>query len=379
MKTSGHSTVGVQAARMGQKRQRAPSWACQPKTTPRDWDTILITGQGPGGRGGCPWHFLPRCTLLLATANWQQHHKAQQGKGGGDRRGQMWERMDMWGLFWLCRKAGKGRRWWQRHRRKHFFNRETKIRNPRREKYHREQDHSASSSNGSWVQEGPHNSPTQRLWHKRSEGAHWWHDSRRRRRHHRCMKPLHQARAGGQSSPREALQHRPPPRNQQPQTIHIARKCYHSFSLGLQQPCEPATGSSGRVLCSPPLWNVKKHCWADRSHVLPELLQEMTRYLRPMNMAGYCLLGMCAPHNTSQYIMDQHLDTWKNKQEEAVAMSRENSIDSIMDENSLTAPLPSIVQNEGDISTKEEEDKKEKSMQLTYEDWKCKADIHHET
>lgn len=88
---------------------------------------------------------------------------------------------------------------------------------------------------------------------------------------------------------------------------------------------------------------------------------------------------MCAPHNTSQYIIDQHLDTWKNEQEEAVAMSRENSIDSVMHENSLTAPLPSIAQNEGDISTKEEEDKEEKSMQLTYKDWKCKADIHHET
>lgn len=87
-----------------------------------------------------------------------------------------------------------------------------------------------------------------------------------------------------------------------------------------------------------------------------------------MNMAGYCLPGMCAPHNTSQYIMDQHLDTWKNEQEEAVAMSRENSIDSIMDENiSLTAPLPSIAQNEGDIST-EEENEEEESMQLTHED-----------
>lgn len=368
MRTSGHSAVGVRGARMGQKRHRAPSWACQPKTTPRAWDTILITGQGPGGRGGCPSHLLPSCTMLLATANWQQHHEAKQGKGGGNRRGQVWEQKDMWGLFWLCRKAGRGRRWRQRHRRKRFFNRETKRRNPGRGKCRREQDHSAPSSNGSWVQEGPHRSPTQGLWHKRSEGARWWHDSRRRRRRHRCMKPLHQARAGGQSSPREALKHRPPPRNQQPQTIHIAHKCYHSFSLGLQQPCEPATGSNGRVLCSPPLWNVKKHCWADRSHVPPELLQEITRYFRPMNMAGYCLPGMCAPHNTSQYIMDQHLDTWKNEQEEAVAMSRENSIDSIMDENiSLTAPLPSIAQNEGDIST-EEENEEEESMQLTHED-----------
>lgn len=64
-------------------------------------------------------------------------------------------------------------------------------------------------------------------------------------------------------------------------------------------------------------WNVKKCCWVTTLHVPAATLREARVRLRPMNMAGYCLPGMCTPHNTSQYIMDQHEDTWGNKEEEA--------------------------------------------------------------
>lgn len=65
-------------------------------------------------------------------------------------------------------------------------------------------------------------------------------------------------------------------------------------------------------------WNVKKCCLVTTLHVPAATLREARVRLRPMNMAGYCLPGMCTPHNTSQYIMDQHEDTWGNKEEAAM-------------------------------------------------------------
>lgn len=95
-------------------------------------------------------------------------------------------------------------------------------------------------------------------------------------------------------------------------------------------------------------WNVKKHRRVKTSHVPVAMLREASTRLRPMNMAGYCLPGMCAPHNTSQYIMDQHTYTWRNEEEEAAAKSGESSNYSTVGEDFLLAvPLPSTAQEDG--------------------------------
>lgn len=65
---------------------------------------------------------------------------------------------------------------------------------------------------------------------------------------------------------------------------------------------------------------------------------------------------MRAPHNTTQYIMEQHQDAWENEKDEAVAMNGGNVTNNAMDENvSLTDFLPSMDQEDYNTSTEEEE------------------------
>ena len=91
-------------------------------------------------------------------------------------------------------------------------------------------------------------------------------------------------------------------------------------------------------------------------HILAVTLREASMHLRPMNMAGYCLPGMCAPHNTSQYIMDQHQYTQRNE-EEAAAMSGGSGNYRTAGENfPLMAPLSSMAQEDEGTLTEEEEE-----------------------
>lgn len=107
------------------------------------------------------------------------------------------------------------------------------------------------------------------------------------------------------------------------------------------------------------------------------MLEEASVRLRPMNMEGSCLPGMCAPHNTSQYIMDQHEYPWKNEEEAAAAMSGGSSNYSAVGEDfPLVVPLPSTSQEDEGTSAEEEE---EESTQPAWQGWKYQDDIYRET
>lgn len=115
-----------------------------------------------------------------------------------------------------------------------------------------------------------------------------------------------------------------------------------------------------------PFWNVRKHRWVKTSHVPVAMLREASTRLRPMNMAGHCLPGMCAPHNTSQYIMDQHTYTWRNEEEEAAAKSGETGNYSTVGEDFLpTVPLPSTAQEDEGCGKEEEEEKNTEEEETT--------------
>ncbi|PKU46731.1 alpha beta-gliadin a-iv-like [Limosa lapponica baueri] len=107
-------------------------------------------------------------------------------------------------------------------------------------------------------------------------------------------------------------------------------------------------------------WNMKKRCWVTTSYLPAAMLQQASMHLHPMNMAGFCLPGMRVPHNTSQYIMDQHEFPWKNKQEVVVAMSRGSGNYSTKGEDFLLT-----VQEDEGIYTEAEE---EESTQLAWQD-----------
>lgn len=101
---------------------------------------------------------------------------------------------------------------------------------------------------------------------------------------------------------------------------------------------------------------MKDHSCDEGFHVPLTLLQETDKYFHPMNTARHCPPGMRAPHNTTQYIMEQHQDAWENEKDEAVAMNGGNGINSAMDENvSLTDFHPSMAQEDYNTSTEEEE------------------------
>lgn len=344
MKPRWQSTARQLGVSMWQARHRALSWPHLPNIT-------LVTQWSPDGRGGCPLQCLCSHITLQATANLRQHCNSRR-----DRQRQ-W-RKNVLNLIGL--RVGKGRRWPRQEKQK--FNRKTKQEKPEGEMHHIH----ASSSKGSSGQKQLCKSPAQRSWHKRPGVTRQQHNGRKRRRnrvkYHHHSKPLHQG-SGGHRSPKESQMHSPATGDGQPQACHFAHNC--NSSLGLQQPCESAMGSNklreekskSRNGESSLLCNMKDRSCNKGFHVPLYLLQEVRKYFHPKNTARYCPPGMRAPHNTTQYVMEQHQDAWENETEEAVAMNRGNGINSTMNENvSLTDFLPSMAQEDYNTSTEEEEE-----------------------
>ncbi|XP_017935756.1 uncharacterized protein LOC108641009 [Manacus vitellinus] len=263
------ASLGQQGVSMGRARHKAPSQASKLNTPYGARGTASAAGPGLSRREDYPQHSPPRSAMPLAAVTPGQHKKAWRGEGRGKRQRQ-WQQVqadDMLIMLLCSNRAGRGTRrqeQWKLRGRMHV-NRDNEQGQQEREKDLMEQDPCASSSNGCGSQGGQHRVPVHRPQWKRPEKAHWWSHSRRRnwkqQQQLQCTEPSHQDQAGGQSS----------------------------------------SGQKGVLF-----WNAKKRCWVPTLRVPAATWREARARLRPMNVAGHRPPGMCTPHNTSQYIMDQH-------------------------------------------------------------------------
>lgn len=249
---------------MERARYRAPSQACQVNTPPG----AIAAGPGRSWRENQARHSLPSRALLLAAVTAGQRMKAQQGEDRDKRprQCQQVQARDMLIVLLCSNRSGRGRRQQQewKHRGGKLVNGDNQRGQQKREKDLMEQDPGASSSNGCERQGGQHGTPAHGLQQKQPGKAQWQsHDCIRNWEQQplQCTEPLHQDQAGEQS--------------------------------GSDQKKEL-------------LWNAKKRCWITTSHLPTAIWQEARARLRPMNLAGYRLPGMCTPHNTNQYFMGRH-------------------------------------------------------------------------
>lgn len=228
-------------------------------TPKKNKNADLAADPDPSRKGYHPWQRSCSCAIQFAIGKCWPCEKVQQDEAIGNRQGQQQKLDKLLHLRWCYKEVGRGRRQWQ-CREECFFNR-----------YLTEQDPSASFSNGC------------------------------RRRGGKCKAPVH---GPQREQPREACwQDHNLRRNQQQQGTELL----------LQDQADEQSGSGQEKML---YWNVRKHCWVNTLHMPAAMLREARERLRPMNMAGYLQSGMCAPHNTSNYIIDQHEYTWRIEEKE---------------------------------------------------------------
>ncbi|XP_027751168.1 uncharacterized protein LOC114063223 [Empidonax traillii] len=261
------ASLGLQGASMGRAGYKAPSQASKLSTLHGVRATAITAGPGLSRRGDPPQHSPPRSAMPLAAITPGQHKKVWQGEGRGKRQRQ-WQQADDMLIMLLCsNRAGRGRRRQQqwKHRGRRHVSRDNEQGQQERKKGLMEQDPSASFSNVSGSQGDQRRAPVHRPQWKQPGKAQWWSHNWRKnwkqQQQSQCNEPTHQDQAGGQSS-----------------------------------------SGQRRAL----FWNAKKRCWVPTLRVPAATWREARVRLRPMNMAGHRPPGMCTPHNTSQYIMDQH-------------------------------------------------------------------------
>lgn len=195
----------------------------------------------------------------------------------------------------------------------------------------------------------------------------WWHTSggrgrtqqrQQRQQRHRRQRYFNRDDKQGRQERKKDLREQDPCGSPQCGQPGEARwRCHNWRSQQQQQRAKPLRRDQAGGQHKMPFWNVRKHCRVTTLHRPAAMLREASTRLRPMNMAGYCLPGMCAPHNTSQYIMDQHTYTWRNEEEEAAAKSGESgNYSSVGEDFLLTVPLPSTAQEDEGILTEVEEE-----------------------
>ncbi|GAB0176542.1 hypothetical protein GRJ2_000119400 [Grus japonensis] len=291
---------------MGRASYKASFHVSQLNIPYGDRDATLAAEPDPSRRDH-HWHSPSSHATSLAMVNPGQQEEAWQGGSSGNRQGQQQQVQadDVPHLLQWHNRAGRGRRQQQQqqHRRRQYFNRESQLGQQEKEKDLVEQDARASSSNAFRKKGGQHRSSA----HEQPREARWRGHNWRRNRRRQRIQPFRQDQVGGQE----------------------------------------------KVL----FWNVKKHCWVTTLHMPTATLREASVCLRPMNMAGYCLPGMCTPHNTSQYIMDQHNNTWRNEEEAAAAKSRgSGNYSTAAEDFPLMALLCSTAQENEGTSTEEEEE-----------------------
>lgn len=297
---------------MGRASYKAPSQASQVKIRRGVRDDALAAKRHPSRRRGHPWYRPPRHTTLLAAFHVGQHEEVRQAEGRGNRRRRRRQAQVRYAPRFLRwhKRAVRGRNRWkqQQRRRKWYFKRDYKLGQQEREKYLMGQCPGASFSNVCRRQRCqrrfPGNGPQREQPGKAGWQVHCWRSNQRRQQQR--TKPFHQHQAGGQRD-----------------------------------------GGQEEGL----FWNTKKRCWVTTSYLTAEMRQEASMRLRSMNMAGLCSPGMCAPHNTTQYIMDQHEFPWRNEEEAAAAMSGGSGNYSSADED-----FPLTVQEDEGTSTEEEEE-----------------------
>lgn len=272
---------------MERARYKAPSQACQVNTCHGAKGAAIAAGPGRSWRGNQPQHGAPSRAMLLAAVAAGLRKKARQDEGK-DKRPRQWQQVqaDNTLVMLLCsNRASRGRTQQQewKHRGRRHVNREDQRGQQEREKDLMEQDPCASSSNGCGRQGGQHRGPVHGQLDKEPGKAQWQGHSWRgnwKLQPLQHTEPLHQGQAGVQSG----------------------------------------SGQKRELL-----WNAKKRCWITASRLPAALRREARTRLRPMNMAGYRLPGMCTPHPTSQYLVGQHDYMQIDEREAAVEVSGEVS------------------------------------------------------
>ncbi|XP_010006359.1 PREDICTED: alpha/beta-gliadin A-IV-like [Chaetura pelagica] len=299
------------------------SQSFQPNNPDGDRDAASASEPDPSRREDHFWHREPSQATPPATVNPRQQEEARQGEGSGNSLVQQQQQVRAEDLLHLVQEFN-GAAWLRKKKqrmKKKYFNKENKLGQQGREDL-TEQYPCAPSSSGfrrKSGQQGQRRSPVHgtRKQHRRARRR---RRDRRRSQQQRRTEPLHQDQAGGQSS----------------------------------------SGQDEGLL-----WNVKKCCWAKISQVPEEILQEASRRLRPMNMAGYCLPGMCTPHHTrapNQY-------TWRNEEESVAVISGGSCNYSTAAEDFLLVdPLPSMVQKDEFTSTEEEEEEYEERTEIAHQE-----------
>lgn len=297
------ASAGQQGVRMERARYEAPSQACQVNTP----HGAIAAGPGRSWRENQAQHSPSGRALLLAAVTAGQHKKAQRGekRDKRPRQCQQVQAEDMLIVLLCSNRAGRCRRQQQewKHRGRMRVDGDGRQGQQKREKNLMEQDPCASSSNGYERQGGQHSSPVHGPQQKQPGNAQWQDHKCSRNWEQQplqCTEPLHQDQAGEQS--------------------------------GSDQKKEL-------------LWNAKKRCWITTSHLPAAIWQEARRRLRPMNLGGYRLPGMCTPHNTNQYFMGRHEYMRIDENEEAMEVYGEGSDCSTEDEDfPLMAAFPSTDQ-----------------------------------
>lgn len=315
--------AGQQGVSMVRARCKAPSRACQ-VNTPHG----AITA-GPGRSWRENQHSSPSRAMLLAAVTAGQRNKAQQGqdKDKRPRQCQQVQARDMLIVLLCSNRAGRRQQQEWKHRGSRHVNGDDQR---KREKDLMEQEPCASSSNGCERQGGQPSRPVRGPQQKQPGKAQWQdHNCSRNWKHQppQCTEPLHQDQAGEQS--------------------------------GSDQKTEL-------------LWNAKKRRWITTSQLPAAIQKEARTRLRPMNLAGYRLPGMCTPHKNDRYYMSYHQYRNMDKNEAAGEVSREDTDCSTEDEDfALMDDFPST-----DSTSAEEE---EESTQNARQDCKCQDDISCET
>ncbi|CAN8211272.1 unnamed protein product [Coccothraustes coccothraustes] len=254
----------------------------------------MAAGPGRSWRESKPPYRSSSRAVLLAAVAAGQRKKAQQGEDRAKRprQGHQVQTKDMLIVLLYSNRADRGRRqqleW--KHRSRRHVNGDSQRGQQKRVKDLMEQNPCASSSNGCERQGGQHSSPVHGPQQKQPGEAQWQgHKCSRNWKQQplQCTEPLHQDQAGEQS------------------------------------------GSDEK---SELLWNAKKRCWITTSHLPAAIQREARVRLRPMNLAGYRLPGMCTPHNTNQYFMG-HCEYIDKREAAVVEVSGEVSDCSTEDED----------------------------------------------
>ncbi|RMC03459.1 hypothetical protein DUI87_20658 [Hirundo rustica rustica] len=286
---------------MERARYKAHSQACQVNTPHQ----AIVPGLGRRWRENQAQHNPPGCALLLAAGTAGQRKKAQRSEDRDKRprQGQQVQARDMLIVLLCSNRAGRGQQQKWKHRGRRHVNGDNQRGQQKREKDLMEQDPRASSSNGCERHGGQRSSPVHGPQQKRPGKAQWQgHDCSRNWEQQPLQrtKPLHQDQAGEQSG-----------------------------------------SDQKREL----LWNAKKRSWITVSHLPATIWQEARTRLRPMNLAGYRLPGMCTPHNTNQFFMGHREYMRIDENEVAVEIPGEDSDCSTEDEDlPLMATSPSTDQ-----------------------------------